>query len=89
MLQIPASHNGSLKDCHFFATRSGLALGQGYQIDTDCSPPLLHLPLMKCGQIRHGKELKGEQKQVMEIGTVEIVERHHDGNLLPLAELPT
>lgn len=65
MLQIPVSHNGSLKDCHFFTTGSGSASGQQYQIDTHCSPPLLHLQLIKFGQISHGKKLKGEQKQVV------------------------
>lgn len=65
MLQIPVSHNGSLKDCHFFTTGSGSASGQQYQIDTYCSPPLLHLRLIKFGQISHRKKLKGEQKQVV------------------------
>lgn len=65
MLQIPVSQNGSLKDCHFFTTGSGSASGQQYQIDTYCSPPLLHLRLIKFGQISHGKKLNGEQKQVV------------------------
>lgn len=65
MLQIPVSHNGSLKDCHFFTTGSGSVSGQHYRTDTYCSPPLLHLRLIKFGQISHGKKLKGEQKQVV------------------------
>lgn len=66
MLQIPVCHSGSLKDRHFFTTGSGSASRQQHRIDTYCSPPLLHLQLIKFGQISQGKKkLKGEQKQVV------------------------
>lgn len=62
MFQIPVSHSGSLKDCHFFTTGAGLASGQQYQIDTSCSPPLLHLRLIEFGQISHGKKIPRRTK---------------------------
>lgn len=67
MFQIPVSHSGSLKDCHFFTTGAGSASGQQYRIDTSRSPPLLHLRLIKFGQISHGKKkFQGEQNRVVE-----------------------
>lgn len=61
-----------------------LGLGTAVSQRHSLSPPLPQLPLIKCGHIGHRRKVKGEQKQVV----AHSAERHHSGNLLPLAEVP-